>query len=279
MIIDGRNNFGKQLLIDCRGRTKYSFAMRNRINQKEKLMFNSKVTFDYEPVNESIYTFEHPLVIKQTDQFINKTKDKEIFKPINAIKNKNKKKTALVVSECWHRFSELMPVLLCYAAYKVKSNLLRHYIIQVPFEELGMRNANEIHHVLFADAQKLMNIGRVKVKNKIKSLVFLEKSFHQNDDDDNYTLGLLLGLEIPGQENIKTILDCMSFDELVAKRLSKTKFFQIHQSIEIEHIRLNTSNFLRFCKKREQKKEFMRGFENGLLFWEKFWLEVALLCE
>jgi pyrroloquinoline quinone (PQQ) biosynthesis protein C len=92
---------------------------------------------------------------------------------------------------------------------------------------------------------------------------------------DSEVLGILLGLEIPAEENIEMIFTSLGYSESVSAVLAKTKFFALHRAIEIEHVRLTVSNFLRFCSTEEQRAQFVAGFDTGLEFWKRYWNAVS----
>ncbi len=77
------------------------------------------------------------------------------------------------------------------------------------------------------------------------------------------------------------IFSSLGFSEDVKSKLAKTKFFVLHRQIELEHVRLTISNFLRFCETESLRNQFVIGFESGLKFWKHYWSGVAELvsCE
>ena len=88
---------------------------------------------------------------------------------------------------------------------------------------------------------------------------------------DARVLGILLGLEIDAEENISTIASALSHDEKSKTIIDESPFFRIHRVAEVEHIRLDVSNFLRFCPTEQSKEDFMEGFDAAVQFWRFFW--------
>lgn len=235
---------------------------------------------NYRPVQEAVYTIEHPLVIEWTETFHREFRARQIFERYQAaVANSPKLERAVVVGSCWYRFSNFVPWLLCHAAAKVSTNRLRHYVIQTAFEELGMRNVDEIHAEMFrqtvGDTQGVLASRYAHGDERpLASLEFLRESA-QRLDSDGFVLGFLLGMEIPAEENIQTIFDEMSFDAGARTFLENTAFFRLHRQIESEHIRLNVSTFLRFCAAESDRADFRKGVSLALDFWERFWVETS----
>jgi hypothetical protein len=164
----------------------------------------------------------------------------------------------------------------------VSDNEKRHYVIQTAYEELGMRDAAEIHPEMFREAA--MQSG-VKDEN-IQQFMHYEPVTHQlawlanrllHCDSDSEVMGMLLGLECPADENIDTIFNALAFTESAEHSARESKFFKLHRAIETEHVRLTVSNYLRFCPDKAQKEQFIRGFDAGIDFWRRFWEEVGEL--
>jgi hypothetical protein len=237
---------------------------------------------NYEPVVEPVYTKGNCQVINWTKYFSDILSDKAIFSRFTSPEIPKTLQSATVVANSWHLFSSFMPWFLCTAAAKVSTNFMRHYIIQTAFEELGMRDHKEIHPDMFWDAAKT-----VGVKQSLAEIQGADSTVQQSIDylrrkllhygNDAKILGILLGLEIPAQENIETIYNCLAYNNVCEKRLAGHRFFIIHRKIEIEHVRLSVSNFLRFCTKEQEKADFIHGFNDGLYFWNCFWTGVKKL--
>lgn len=232
---------------------------------------------------EEIYKNDHPDVIKWTKYFHDYVSEKRIFENFMHQIQKNIA-TARIVAASWYSFSEFMPFFLCRAASMVSNNLTRHYIIQTAFEELGMRDYKQIHSEMFYQAANSIGIYFLKNcdlidENLIISTISILKdrlSFYYNDMQ---IMGILLGLELPAIENIETIFTCMAYDQCAEKKLKESLFFKIHREVEIEHVRLTVSNFLRFSKSVEDIKNFINGFEDGINFWSKFWGNIGNLVK
>jgi len=238
----------------------------------------------YLGVKEATYSANHPEVLKWTKFFRYRTLARDIFAAMTGVSPSTER--ARVVSVQWHRFSEFMPAFLCQAAAMVTTNEKRHYVIQTAFEELGMRDVHEIHPDMFwaaaatagaSDADRMRMRGPGPVQSALDDLWRSLVSFRTDPE----VLGILLGLEIPAEENIEMIFTSLGYSEPVRAELAKTKFFALHRAIEIEHVRLTVSNFLRFCSTDEQRTQFVRGFDAGLDFWKRYWKSVseAVSCE
>jgi hypothetical protein len=234
----------------------------------------------YNGTEEAIYTAEHPDVLLWTKKFEARTRNAAIFQTMIQTHNTSSKERANVVGVLWHRFSEYMPQFLCQAAAQVSTNQIRHYVIQTAFEELGMRDSTEIHPDMFwqsalsagvtaQDKDRLENDTRVnKTLNVLKEALSSSKT-------DSEILGMLLGLEIPAIENIEMIYQSLAHTEELRSTLAQSKFFALHRQIEIEHVRLTVANFIRFCTTSADKADFIKGFENGLEFWQTYWNAVS----
>ncbi len=247
--------------------------------QSESLSINyqdiSALGYDY--VQEKTYTADHPDVVAWANKFLSRFREKKIFERFDSEHSSPSLAKAKVVGTQWHRFSDLMPYILCAASAKVSNNRLRHYTIQTAYEELGARNADEIHHEMFwetALASGAKNSDRTRMAHEPEiddALGFLEQVLMTTKTDEEI-LGLLLGLEICAQENIETVFSSLAHTKALETSLAETKFFKLHRQLEMEHIRLDVSIFLRFCKGSEEKMRlFTSGFDSGVQFWEKFW--------
>lgn len=235
----------------------------------------------YNGIVEQIYTAEHPEITAWTGRFEKRVEDMAIYSRFQAMSPKSSAR-AIVVGSLWHRFSAFMPWFLCQAAAMVSSNEKRHYVIQTAFEELGMRDAREIHPDMFWDAARAAGVpeaARVEVladENAAEVLSRLRRTLLAYTSDEE-VLGILLGLEIPARQNIETLFQSLAHTEELAALLTEHKFFRLHREIESEHVRLTVANFLRFCATEEQRTRFVRGFADGLEFWRGFWDSASAL--
>jgi len=240
-----------------------------------------KDDFQYQGITERLYTAEHPEIVRWAKFFTDRYKEAQIFEPITGIQHSDRRALLAVVSSLeWYRFSQFAPWFDCQSAAKVSDNKMRHYLIQIAFEELGMRDEKEIHCELFWETVKHLGISDDKKKllqglNGVSAaLQYLATSLLAAKPDSEI-LGMMLGFEIPARENIETLLECMSNNnEALKKKLAATKFFKIHRIIETEHIRLSVSNWLRFCKTEGERSDFIKGCDIGLNFWKQFWTQV-----
>lgn len=236
----------------------------------------------YEGVKERIYSPNHPDVLQWESFFNERLERLQIFQKFDSATPNRSKSKSRVTSVQWHRFSEVGPWFECQAAALVSCNHMRHFLVQVAFEELGMRDENEIHPDLFWQASRLVGVTdldrvRLSGNNGVgNALEFLKTSLLACKSDGE-VLGMLLGLELPARENIETLFQAMAYDVQAEQTLSATKFFKIHRFIEIEHIRLSIANFMRFCSTESEKNAFIKGCDSGLQFWSLFWTGVAEL--
>lgn len=252
--------------------------------EHQEMLQNLEMIVRSDRVFERAYESTSPEVIEWTDFFYKRAKIEDIFKEIwDQLKSKDKLK-AEVVGTFWHHFSSLAPQVMSMAAYKVSNNSMRHYIVQVIFEELGSRNHRMIHPDLFLDC--LTEIGvkdnrRDELVRKYLSLASFEYLLNIMNDakSDSKILGILLGLEIDAEENISTILDALSYDTSSDEIANKSSFFRIHKIVEIEHIRLDVSNFLRFCPNEKDKNDFMLGFDEAVSFWKMYWNGISSVID
>ncbi len=234
----------------------------------------------YVGVTERVFTSSHPEVIRWTQIFNERLQERQIFERFTAAHKERSKEKAIVVATQWHRFSEFMPWFLCRAASMVSTNRKRHHVIQTAFEELGMRDEEEIHPDMFfraveqagvttADRQRLSDQNGVNA-----ALLFLRGGLLSRRSDEEI-MGMLLGLEIPARENVETVFEALVHMDGVREALAETPFFRLHRCIEIEHIRLTVANFLRFCQRPEEQARFVEGFDLGLDFWAQFWSDIG----
>lgn len=233
----------------------------------------------YDFIRESVFNENHPEVIRWTNFFELRLQQRGIFERFDKIVPRRSIEKAAVVLKEWHRFSEMMPWFLCQAAALVSSNWLRHYVIQTAFEELGARDAEEIHHELFLREAKSVGIPwvesyPVKIADCARIISRLKKRLLKCKSDEEI-LGLLLGLEIPARENIETVFSSLAYSGNTRELLEQGKFFKLHRVLEVEHIRLNIANYLRFCETNRKKQQYVLGFDAGIEFWSAFWTQMA----
>ncbi|MBI4371046.1 MAG: iron-containing redox enzyme family protein [Elusimicrobia bacterium] len=229
----------------------------------------------YSGTVEYIYTADHPEVLRWTSHFEGLAAREGVFEAFEAACPRSWRR-ATVVSALWHRFSSFMPWFLCQAAAMVSTNEKRHYVIQTAFEELGMRDAREIHCDMFWNAAAQAGVSekdRAEVLADVPAATALAslRGALLSYGTDEEVLGILLGLEIPARENIETVFRSLAHDDGTAVALDAHRFFIFHRQIEIEHVRLTVANFVRYCRTEEQRRRFQRGFSNGLGFWSRFW--------
>lgn len=234
----------------------------------------------YHGIEEKLYTADHPEVIQWSGIFDERYRSKGIFERFEAKHPRPAKARAIVVGTQWHRFSADVPWVLCRAAAQVSTNRKRHYVIQTAFEELGMRDETQIHEEMFRATTYLVGVTRAdyerlkQVPEVTRALTFLRAKLTSYRSDAP-VLGLLLGLEIPARENIETVFSGLCHEPSHDKLLTGTTFFKFHRCLELEHIRLTVSNFLRFCATPAERRSFTTGFNDGIAFWDQFWRAVS----
>lgn len=232
---------------------------------------NLEINQYYNGLTEASYPSSHPLVTEWMNFFVSRFRERKIFEEFNSDLAKTKARSRSVALS-WHQFSEFMPYFLCQASAMMSNNQKRHYVIQTAFEELGMRDAQKIHHEMFWSAvQKIDPQCTVEKLPQIENELSLLKKKLLSSENDSYILGLLLGLEGPAEENIETLFESLAYDSTAQTKLEATEFFVVHRQIEIEHVKLTVSNFLRFCEDESSQAEFITGFDAGIDFWQSFW--------
>ena len=80
-------------------------------------------------------------------------------------------------------------------------------------------------------------------------------------------------MEIPANENIETLFHAVKYD-IEENDLEDTEFFKVHRENEDEHIELNLKSY-QSIQGAEQKEEFLKGFDDAILFWKNFWKEAS----
>jgi hypothetical protein len=242
-------------------------------------MMNNEISLESylrnDRVKEQIYSFDHPLVIEWTDYFSKRAEIPSMFKGIWEEVKHPKAANAIVVGSLWNQFSAWVPKLLVLGAAKVSNNLLRHYLVQIVFEELGGRDENEIHSRLFEESIRQIGLDRETENQLVQmaDLSFFDLHYNEmnNSQSDSHVLGLNLGLEINAEENIDTLFRALAYNGDAHKLLENSMFFRIHRVVEEEHIRLNVANFLKFCPSDNEKDAFILGFDKSIKFWNSFW--------
>ena len=236
----------------------------------------------YTGVKEGVYTIDNPEIVEWTNFFHQRSDIDNIFGKFARATKDIKLLKAIAVTSQWYRFSSFMPWFLARAASMVSDNEKRHYVIQTAYEELGMRDVEEIHPEMFREAAvqagvKDENINQFMNYEPItKELGWLANQLFLCKRDSE-VMGMLLGLECPADENIDTIFNAIAYNEEAKFQANEAKFFKLHRAIETEHVRLTVSNYLRFCPDQGQKDEFIRGFDSGINFWRGFWGEISIL--
>ncbi len=207
------------------------------------------------------------------DSFSSLYKVEDVFSENLELCVENIKEHANVVFGMWFRFSEVMPKVLSKIASKYDCNEERACAIQIAHEELGEGQLNHIHCNAFKRVGEKIGL-RINQQDNCESLNKLS-NFVDRSSGDKELLGLGLGLEIIANENISTIFNYLSYDDLSKDILERSYFFKTHFVNEDGHIAENINNY-RFCETEEDKVLFLKGFFNGLDFWQEFWSEVLV---
>lgn len=258
----------------------------NTVSEKEHLNMiqNIEMIVRSDRVFENVYDKNSAEVIEWTEKFSKRANIPAIFSEIGKRIATKRFLHTEIVGTFWHHFSALAPQVMSIASAKVDNNLMRHYIVQIIFEELGTRNHRVIHPDLFLDAIESIGVTTERRKYLIgkylPSLGFDSLVSVMTDAKTNSEiLGILLGLEIDANENIQTIFDSLSYDNDTEENVKNTTFFKIHRIAEDEHIRIDVANFLRFCQTDKEKEEFVQGFDKAVLFWKNYWDAMAEIID
>lgn len=235
-------------------------------------------------VFENCYDKDSSEVIKWTEYFTKRANIPEIFGEVGKRISTKKFLHTEIVGTFWHHFSALAPQVMSIASARVDNNFMRHYIVQILFEELGTRNHKLIHPDLFLDAIESIGVTTKRrnelVSKHLSKLGFNELSRIMNEAKSNSEiLGILLGLEIDANENIQAIFQALTFNEGATQKIKNTPFFKIHRIAEDEHIRLDVANFLRFCGSDDEREKFSQGFDKSVIFWKKYWDAMASIID
>lgn len=251
------------------------------MNTQEDMTTSSKsATRPRHLIPEQTYDYGHPEVVYWTKTLGDRAKKSEVLANVDgALKYAASRTTAETVGRVWYDFSRHVPIFLMRAAAQTNDPERQHHLIQIAYDELGGRDKNLIHSKLFAEA--LFAIGIQLPPGSPVSAIgsvldTLDASLAAAASDEGL-LGLLLSFEIVAEGNIEKLFQCLSFDDAARATLSKTQFFEIHRQDETEHIRHAVANFLRFCKTKGQCEDFMRSFDDGIKFWQRFWDQAARL--
>ena len=256
------------------------------ITDKEHLNMiqNLELIVRSDRVFENIYDKESEEVIQWTLYFTERANIPEIFSEIRKRVSTRKFLHAEIVGTFWHHFSALAPQVMSIASAKVDNNLMRHYIVQIIFEELGTRNHRLIHSDLFLDVIETIGVTTDRrkrlVSKHLPKLPFNDLIAIMNEAKSNSEiLGILLGLEIDANENIQTIFESLAFNDGATQKIKETPFFKIHRIAEDEHIRIDVANFLRFCSTDDDKEQFTQGFDRSVIFWKNYWNAMATIID
>jgi hypothetical protein len=188
--------------------------------------------------------------------------------------------TAKVIGSLWYHLSEAIVDILCVALAKLENPYIRHFVIQTAYEELGENSEKMIHTTLLRQCLKVAGVdesdilkwsGEAGVKEAIDKL-------HQNlkaCKSDAEICGLLLGLEIIAYENIRNVVNSLTYSEAVGKKVMATPWVRLHNTMEEEHIRRAVSVFVRFTPDLTSQRKFVHRFCQAIEFWQQFWGAIA----
>ena len=202
------------------------------LNENENLYMinNLEMIVRSDRVYEIVYDKDSKEVTEWTEYFTKRAKIPQIFSEISKRLATRKYLHAEIVGTFWHHFSALAPQVMSLAAAKVDNNLMRHYIVQIIFEELGKRNHRFIHPDLFLDTIESIGITTERRKEIVSchlSKIGLDElsQIMMEAKSNSEILGILLGLEIDANENIQTIFSALAFDDDALSKIKDTPFF------------------------------------------------------
>ena len=190
----------------------------------------------------------------------------------------------VVVGKMWYQFSKFMPFLLGIAARKVTSKDEKNRIRDIAFEEMGEGDYEKRHSKIFLEAVSMSNKKYrswkktiMEQESSIQTLLATLEHSVRNAKNQEYILGLCLGLEIPANENIEALFQSVRHD-IDADKLENTDFFRAHRQNEDKHIEKNLKSF-RSILNKNQLNAFMDGFDNAISFWKSFWKMASVEVE
>lgn len=231
-------------------------------------------------IPEQTYDYDHPEVVYWTKTLGERAKKSEVLANVEcALKQADSRSVAETVGRVWYEFTRHVPTFLMRAAAHTNDAERQHHFIQIAYDELGGSNKELIHSKLFVDALATIGIqlpSGAPVSAIGSVLDELDESLAAAASDEGL-IGLLLSFEIVAEGNIEMLFQCLGFTDEACATLSKTRFFEIHRQDETEHIRHAVANFVRFCKTKGQCEHFMRSFDEGIEFWQRFWDQTARL--
>lgn len=225
-------------------------------------------------IPEQTYDYNHPEVIYWTRRFRDLGQKRDVFVNIHAtIKARRSREAAEIMARVWCDFSRHVPKFIARAVSHTDDPERQHHLIQIAYDELGGRNKKLIHSNLFLEALAKIGIHFAPQSKltPIRSVLDMLDESLVGAGSEEAIIGLLLSFEILAPENIETLFECLCFDDASGELLSASPFFKIHRQDETEHIRHSVANFLRFCPTEDDKEKFLKAFDVGLSFWERFW--------
>lgn len=230
----------------------------------------------YDTVREDIFKIDSPEISTWYKVFADRTPMEEIFTKYLNASNDFKKGRRIAAGVLWYEFSAFSVWYLCQSSASLSDNLKRHYIVQFAFEELGMRDHEEIHCELFRQAAVSAEVSEQHFdtllgSDEIENLFSWLRGRLLGYENDASIIGLNLGMEFPAEENISTVQTSLSENKEIAEIVANSRFFKVHNVIEAEHIRAGIANFLRFCPDDKAKRLCLEGFDDGILFWKRYW--------
>jgi hypothetical protein len=242
---------------------------------EDELKRKSKITSDQTLVAHMIFNGPSPTATVEADQFFLRLNsftpvvDFDRTTPRSAIR-------AMIVAEAWTDFSENITRLFALAASRVSTAAERLHIVRILYEELGFGDPSQIHSNHFREAVSI-SLGHAAAPSSPQHWLrvpweILETKL-RTTSSDALVFGVLLGIELPAEQNIEAVFNSLAYDTKKSAELAQTDFFRIHRANEQEHIRLTVSNFKRFSGAEVSRADFFEGMEIGLEFWRMFWLQ------
>lgn len=182
---------------------------------------------------------------------------------------------AQVISVCWHSLSQYIPWFLYQATARVQNKEFCHSMIRSAYEELGLCNYQNVHSDLFFDACKPLAISQdlqetVLAGREIEQCLRFLTQLLNNTKADQEVLGLFFCLIMAEKANLEFMLKVLDSQPLVHD-LKKHSYFMSHQNNYTGFLDFSIELFMTSCQDVADKEFYIRGFEQGLQFWNEFW--------
>lgn len=211
---------------------------------------------------------------KQRQQFFKEANIDSIFAPISKINRSKSLKFYGGLS--WLYFSRKIIDLLEFVASQASLDFMKKNISAILEDEIGLKG-EQAHFEMYEDALKRVYLKETdySIASQWKSSLAFEQLLNETKSEscEYFNLGLILGLEIPANENIEMSLRIICNEE-EEQEISKMKYFLVHMVAEDEHINRNVLNYLNLTS-MVQRSQYLKGFRRGVDFWNIYWHKVA----